>query len=82
MLSCFSRVRLSVTPWTGARRAPLSVGFSRQEYCSGLPFSSPGALPDLGVNPRLLCLLPWQAASLPLAPRGTDIYTLKNLPTM
>ena len=38
-----------VTPWTVDCEAPLSVGFSRQEYWSGLPFPSPGALPDPGV---------------------------------
>ena len=42
MPSHFSRVRLSVTPWTVARQAPLSMGFSRQEYWSGLPLPSPG----------------------------------------
>ena len=36
----------SVTPWTVARQAPLSMGFSRQEYWGGLPFPSPGDLPD------------------------------------
>ena len=41
MLSCFSRVQLCVTPWTTAHQAPLSTGFSRQEYWSGLPFPSP-----------------------------------------
>ena len=41
-----SQVQLFVTPWTVAHQAPLSVGFSRQEYWSGLPFSSPGDLPD------------------------------------
>ena len=40
-----------VTPWTVARQAPLSVGFSRQEYWSGLPFSSPGDLPNRGIKP-------------------------------
>ena len=40
-LSRFSRVRLCETLWTGARQAPLSTGFSRQEYWSGLPFSPP-----------------------------------------
>ena len=41
MLSCFSRVRLYVTLWTGAHQAPLSTGFTRQEHWSGLPFPSP-----------------------------------------
>ena len=47
-----SRVRLFVTPWTGAYQAPLSMGFSRQEYWSGLPFPSPGDLPNSGIEPR------------------------------
>ena len=41
LLSRFSRVRLFANPWTVVRQAPLSIGFSRQEYWSGLPFSSP-----------------------------------------
>ena len=56
-----SRVRLSATPWAVARQAPLSVGFSRQGYWSGLPRPPPGGLPVSGWNPRLLCLLHWQA---------------------
>ena len=51
-----------VTPWTVARQAPLSFGFSRQEYLSGLPFSSPGDLPNPGTEPGSLAL---QADSLP-----------------
>ena len=47
-----SHVRLFVTPWTVAHQAPLSMGFSRQEYWSGLPFPSPGDLPDPGIEPR------------------------------
>ena len=43
-----SRVRLFATPWTVAYQASLSMGFSRQEYWSGLPFPSPGDLPDPG----------------------------------
>ena len=39
------------TPWTIACQAPLSMGFSRQEYWSGLPFPSPGDLPDPGIEP-------------------------------
>ena len=46
-------VRLFVTPWTIADQASLSVGFSRQEHWSGLPFPSPGDLPDPGIEPGL-----------------------------
>ena len=50
MLSCFSRVQLPVTLWTGALQASLSMGFSRQEYWNGLPFPPPGDLPDPGIQ--------------------------------
>ena len=50
VLSGFSHVRLFSTLWTIARQAPLSMGFSRQEYWSGLPFPSPGDLPDPGIE--------------------------------
>ena len=46
VVQSFSRVRLFVTPWTLAHQGPLSMGFSRQEYWSGLPFSFPGDLPE------------------------------------
>ena len=46
-----SRVRLFATPWTVAYQAPPSMGFSRQEYWSGLPFPSPGDLPNPGIDP-------------------------------
>ena len=46
-----SHVWLFVTPWTVAYQASLSMGFSRQEYWSGLPFPSPGDLPDPGIEP-------------------------------
>ena len=46
-----SRVQLFSTPWTVAYQAPLSMGFSRQEYWSGLPFPSPEDLPDPGIEP-------------------------------
>ena len=46
------RVRLFATPWTVAHQAPPSMGFSRQEYWSGLPFPSPGDLPDPAIEPR------------------------------
>ena len=47
-----SHVRLFVAPWTVAHQAPPSMEFSRQEYWSGLPFPSPGNLPDPGIEPR------------------------------
>ena len=50
-LKSLSRIRLFVTPWTVAYHAPPSMGFSRQEYWSGLPFPSPGDLPDPGIEP-------------------------------
>ena len=51
MLSLFSSVRLSGTPWTVAHQAPLSMGFPRQEYWRGLPFPSPGGLPHPRIEP-------------------------------
>ena len=47
-----SWVRFFVTPWTAAHQAPLSMGFSRQGYWSGLPFLSPGDLADSGIEPK------------------------------
>ena len=51
VLWCFSHVRFFATLWTIARQAPLSMGFSKQEYWSGLPFLSPGELPNPGTKP-------------------------------
>ena len=57
-----SHVQLFVTSWTVAHQAPLSMGFSRQEHWSGLPFPSPGDLPNPGIEPRYPAL---QAGSFP-----------------
>ena len=62
-----SPVRLFVTPWTVAYQASLSMGFSRQEYWSGLPWPSPGDLPDPGIEPESPAL---QADALPSEPPG------------
>ena len=62
-----SRVRLFVTPLTAASQAPPSMGFSRQEYWSELPFPSPGDLPDPGIEPRSPAL---QADTLTSEPPG------------
>ena len=64
LLSC---VQLFVTPWTVAYHAPLSMGFSRQEYWSGLPFPSSEDLPNPGMEPGSLAL---QADALPSEPPG------------
>ena len=53
-LYVLSHVQLFATPWTIARQAPMSMEFSRQEYWSGLPFPTPGDLPNLGINPTSL----------------------------
>ena len=50
-MKSLSRVRLFATPWTVAYQAPPSMGFSRQEYWSGLPFPSPGDLSNPGIEP-------------------------------
>ena len=71
VLSRFSHVQHFVTPGTGDRQAPLSMGFSKQECWSGLSFPSPGDLPDPGIEPTSLTSNQyWQAGSLPLAPPG------------
>ena len=71
----FSRVRLFATPWTVAHQAPPSMGFSRQEYWSGLTFSSPGDLPDPGMEPRSPTL---QTDTLPSKPPGEHIKNLRH----
>ena len=62
-----SRVQLFVTPWTVAYQAPPSMGFSRQEYWSGLLFPSPRDIPDPGIELRSPTLQP---DSLPIEPPG------------
>ena len=65
--------QIFATIWTVAHQAPLSMGFSRQEYWSGLPFSSPGYLPDPGIEAMPPVL---QAGSLPLAPWNTHTLSV------
>ena len=65
-----SHVQLFATPWTVAHQVSMSMGFSRQEYWSGLPFPSPGNLPNSGIKPRSPAL---QADSLLSGPAGKII---------
>ena len=72
--------KLSVTPWTVAHQVPLFMEFSRQEYCIGSPFPSPGDLPDSGIESRSPS---WQADSLstelPQKPHLSALHTLIHL---
>jgi len=72
-LSCFSCVWLFGTPWTIARQAPLSMGFSKQNTGVGCRALLQEIFLIQGSNLRLLCLLHWQAGSLPLAPLGKPV---------
>ena len=76
-LSCS---QLSVTPCTVACQTPLSMEFSSQEYWSGLPFSSPGDLPDLGVKPESpACRQILLTAELPRNPKDTGVGSVSFL---
>ena len=68
MLNHLSHVQLLVILWVVADQAPLSMGFSRQEYWSGLPFPSPGDLPNPGIEPMSPVSLALYEDSLPTEP--------------
>ena len=70
VLRRFSHVQLFAAPLTIACQVPLSQGFFRQEYWSEWPCPPPGDLPNPGIKPTSVCLLHWQAGSLPLVPPG------------
>ena len=72
MVKSLSCVRLFATPWTAAYQAPPSMGFSRQEYWSGLPFPSPGDLPNPGTEPGSPAL---EADALTSEPPGKLPYS-------
>ena len=65
---CLSHVRLFAAPWTVACQAPLSMGFSRQDYWSGLPCPPPRNLPDLGIDSASLTPPALAGRFLPLVP--------------
>ena len=68
-----SVVQLSATPWTVAHQTPLSMGFSRQEYWSGLPCPPPGALPSPRMKPMSPGSSALQADSVPLSHQGSPM---------
>ena len=74
----FRCIQLFATPKTVALQAPLSMGFSRQEYWSGVPFPSPGDLPNPGIKPRSPTL---QADSLLSEPRGKPSHHIIHIHT-
>ena len=76
LLSC---VQLFATPWTVAYHAPLSMGFSRQEYCSGLPFPPPGYLPNPGTEPTSLASPALAGSFFTTVPRGKPKYAIPTL---
>ena len=68
-VNLLSRVQLFETSWTVAGQAPLPMGFSKQEYWSGLPFPAPGDLPNPGIEPWSPA---WQADALSSEPPGNS----------
>ena len=80
VLNSFSHVQLCVTLWTVACQAPMSMGFSRQEYWSGLPYPPPGDLPNPGTEPRSPALQVDFSLSKPLGkPKNTGVGSLSLL---
>ena len=77
MLRCFSLIRFFATLWTIAHQAPLSMGFSWQEYWSVLPCPPPGDLSDPRIEPMFPASLALQADSLPTEPTGKDVDIYK-----
>ena len=76
MLSHFSRVKFLANLWTVGHRTPLSMGFSRQEYWSGLPCPPPGNLPDPGIKPVSSA---FQMDSLPVSHQGSPVKSYSGL---
>ena len=84
MLSHFSCILLFVAPWTAAHQAPLSMGFSRQEYWNGSPCPPPGDIPHPGIEPMTPVSPALQVDSLPLshpeAPKNG--HALEQIPVL
>ena len=74
-----SCVELFVTPWTVAHQTPLSSGFSRQEYWSGLPFPPPGNLPDPGIEPESPAALTLAGGFFTTEPSGKPWHNAEHI---
>ena len=82
LLCCvLSRVQFFATPWTIARQSPLSMGSSRQEYRTGLPFPSPGDLPDPGIEAETLLSPALSGGFLTTAPPGKPLLCTRKMKT-
>ena len=75
-----SHVQLLETPWTAAYQSLPSMGFYRQEYWSGLPFPSPGDIPDSGIEPRSPTLQAdtWEVSEPPGKPQESILFDYQN----
>ena len=80
-ISCISCLTLC-TPWTVARQAPLSMEFSRQEYWSGVPFPTPGDLPNPGIKSVSLASPALAGGFFTTAPPGMPLVCIWSLPTV
>ena len=78
VLNCFSCAQLFLAPWTIARQSPLSMGFSRQEYWSGLPCRPQRDLPDPGIKPEFFMSPALAVGSLPPGYLGSPVDTVIN----
>ena len=78
-MKSLSRVRLFVTPWTVVHQVSLSMGFSRQEYWSGFPFPSLGALPNPGIEPMSLVSPALAGGFFTTEPPGNEVTSVINL---
>ena len=77
-MKSLSRVRLFETPWTVAYKSPLSMEFSRQEYWSGLPFPSPGDLPNPGIELKSPTLAGRFFTTVSYQGSPNELYSNKN----
>ena len=79
MPSRFSRVRLFASLWTATHQAPLSMGFSRKAYWSGLPCPPPGDLPNTGIEPESPASPALAGGFFILASPGKTTYALADM---